>query len=172
MSTTRPKRRIGRGAAIVVTVLMVAMWGYVLYLAIGPGRQPSPDRLDDPAFATSAQARCKAALADVAELPPASSSTTATDRADVLDQANAIFADMVDDLVAFVPGGDDGEITLEWLADWHTYLQDRAEWADTLRTDPKSRLLVTAKNGEQITQSIDAFAQDNRMTACGTPADA
>ena len=28
--------------------LMVAMWGYVLYLAFGPGRADSPDRLDDP----------------------------------------------------------------------------------------------------------------------------
>jgi hypothetical protein len=38
--------------------------------------------------------------------------------------------------------------------------------------DEQARLLVTPKEGEQVTDFMDLFAQDNRMTACGTPADA
>jgi hypothetical protein len=164
--------RTGRRAAVVVVLLMVAMWCYVLYLAFGPGRQPSPDRLDDPAFATRAEATCHEANERVLALPSASESPSAIDRADVLEEADAIYATMLDDLEAFVPDGDDGDITKEWIADWRTYLADRADFARRLRTDDDARLLVSPKHGDQITESIDAFAQDNRMLACGTPADA
>jgi hypothetical protein len=165
------RSRLGRNAALVAVVLMVGMWCYVLYLAFGPGRQPSPDRLADPAFAEQAEARCHEAGEQVLALPAAAESATATDRAEVLDQANAIYGMMLDDLVRIAPSGDDGTITREWIADWRTYLGDRADFAKRLRTDPKARLLVTPKQGEQITEFIDQFAKDNRMTACGTPAD-
>jgi hypothetical protein len=49
----------------VVALAMVAMWGYVVFLAFGPGRQPPIDRLDDPAFAEAGEARCAEALVEV-----------------------------------------------------------------------------------------------------------
>ena len=58
-----------------------------------------------------------------------------------------------------------------WIADWRTYLDDRAAYADALRTDPEARLYVTAKDHEQVTEYIDAFAADNHMAACATPID-
>lgn len=163
--------RVGRVAVIVAVALMLAMWGYVLYLAFGPGRQASPDRLADPAFATR-EASCNAANEQVLALPAAGDSPTAADRAVVLAQANEIYAGMLDALRTYVPDGDDGKITEEWIADWQTYLGDRDDFARRLQTDERARLLVTPKHGEQITESIDAFAEDNRMPACGTPADA
>lgn len=168
----RPTR--WRPSRVLVTLLvvgMVAMWGYVLYLAFGPGRQPPPDRLDDPAFAVAAQARCDAALEDVAALPSASAAASATERADVVDEANEIFDAMLDDLAALTPTGEDGSLVRQWLADWRTYLVDRQEFADALRSDPRAQLLVSAKDRDQITEYIDAFAADNRMIACGTPID-
>ena len=78
---------------------------------------------------------------------------------------------MVDDLEAIAPAGEDGEIVAEWIADWRTYLGDREAYADALRRDPEAQLLVTAKDREQITEYIDAFAADNHMTACATPID-
>ena len=151
---------------------MVAMWVYVLYLAIGPGRADPPDRLDDPTFAVEAQERCSAALDLVAALPPAADSRTAAERAEVLVIANGHLTDMVEDLGEIVPAGEDGEIVREWLADWDTYLADRVDYAEALETDPEARLLVTARGGEQITEYLDGFARDNRMPACSTPADA
>ena len=59
----------------------------------------------------------------------------------------------------------------EWIADWRTYLGDREAYADALRTDPEARLYVTAKDREQVTEYIDAFAADNHMPACATPID-
>ena len=160
-----------------VVLGLVCMWVYVLYLAFGPGRQPPIDRLDDPAFAVAAEARCAAAVADVDLLPLASDSPDAAARAEVLDQANATFAVMLDDLdgmVTLAPAGDQRRRAGEWLADWRTYLGDRQDYADALRRDPGARLLVSEKpgQGQQITGWIDEFAKANRMPSCTTPLDA
>jgi hypothetical protein len=161
----------------VVVLALVAMWGYVLFLAFGPGRQPPIDRLDDPAFAEAGEARCAEALDAVDDLPVASESTTAAERAEVLAQADAIYAAMLDDLDASVdlaPAGDQRRRATEWLADWRTYLGDREAFAAALRVDPEARLLVSEKPGEgrQITGWIDEFAKANRMPSCVTPVDA
>ena len=174
------ERRRWTPARVVLTLVvlaMLAMWVYVLFLAFGPGRQPPIDRLDDPAFAEAGEARCAEAVAAVDRLPVASESETAADRAEVLAQADAIFADMLDHLDASVdlaPAGDQRRRAAEWLADWRTYLGDREAYAEALRTDPEARLLVSEKPGEgrQITGWIDEFAKANRMPSCVTPTDA
>ncbi|MGQ0831709.1 MAG: hypothetical protein ACT4OV_08530 [Microthrixaceae bacterium] len=167
------ERRWGAGRVIVTVLVvgMVSMWGYVLYLAFGPGRLPPPDRLADPSFAQAAQLRCRGTLDQVAQLPRAVEARTATERAEVVEQANDLFAQMLIDLEAIAPGGDDGALVREWLADWHTYLGDRQDYAAALRRDPEARLLVTPKQRAQITEYLDGFAADNHMPACATPLD-
>jgi hypothetical protein len=159
-----------------IAVALVAMWGYVLFLAIGPGRQPPIDRLDDPAFAEAGEARCAEAVAEVAELPEANTAGSAAERAEVVTVANAVFADMLDDMdgmADLAPAGDQRRRATEWLADWRTYLGDREAFAAALRADPDARLLVSEKPGEgrQITGWIDEFAKANRMPSCVTPTD-
>ncbi len=150
---------------------MVAMWLYVLFLAVVPGRQAPPDRLDDPTFSTEAQSICEAALDDVRLLPPAIAANSASQRADIVAEANERFGAMLDDLDVIVPAGEDGSMVEQWLADWRTYLGDRDDYITALRDDPDGQLLVTAKDQEQITDFIDGFSADNRMTACATPID-
>jgi hypothetical protein len=169
-----PPRRgwsASRVAVLLTVVLLVTMWGYVLYLAFGPGRQAPPDRLADPTFATEAQAICEAAHDDVDQLPRANDAEDAAQRATVITQANARFATMVDDLEAIAPSGEDGDIVSQWLADWRIYLRDRADYVEALRKDPEAQLVVTAKDREQITEYIDAFSADNKIIACATPID-
>jgi len=165
--TWRPSRVL----IVIAVVLMVAMWVYVLYLAFGPGRQPPPDRLADPTFAREAQAVCAAAHEDIATLPPAVEAESATERAGIVDQANERFSAMIDEIEPSAPDGEDGEIVAAWIADWRTYLDDRAAYADALRSDPEARFFVTARGNEQVTEYIDAFAADNHMAACATPLD-
>jgi hypothetical protein len=167
--TTRWSR--GRIVTTAIVVALVVMWGYVLYLAIGPGRQPPPNRLEDTTFATAAQARCSAALDVVDRLPDANQSEDGPARARTVGEANEAFDAMLDDLEALVPAGEDGDVVSAWLADWRTYLGDREDFVERLATDSEARLLVSAKENDQITEFIDAFAADNRMPACGTPID-
>lgn len=172
----RPRRRRGRVAVALAIVLMVSMWGYVLYLAFGPGRQPPIDRLDDPAFAEAGEARCAEAVAAVERLPGAGASADAADRADVVDRADAIYDEMLGDLEGqahLAPSGDQRDRVEAWLADWRLYMGDRAAYADALRANPDARLLVSEKPGEgrQVTGWIDEFALANRMPSCATPAD-
>jgi hypothetical protein len=171
------RSRLGRTVVLIVVCALLSMWGYVLYLAFGPGRQPPIDRLDDPAFAEAAEQRCAATLEEVDRLPVASASQTAAERADVLARANAAYAAMLDDLDdldTLAPAGDQRRRADEWLGDWRTYLGDREKYAEALRTDPDARLLVSAKAGEgqQITGWIDEFARANRMPSCVSPTDA
>lgn len=159
-----------------VVVALVAMWVYVLYLAVGPGRQPPIDRLDDPAFAEAAERRCADALEVVEALPVANATPDPAARADVIAEANTAFGAMLDDLDAtadLAPAGDQRDRARAWLADWRTYLDDREQYAAALRADPGARLLVSAKEGEgrQITGWIDEFAKANRMPSCVTPGD-
>ncbi len=169
----REPRRWGtaRFATALAVAAMVAMWGYVLYLAVGPGRADPPDRLDDPAFAAAAELRCQAALDQVAQLPAAPRATSTADRAEIIDSATALFAAMVDDLERMRPAGEDGRLVGLWLDDWRAYLGDRREHADVLRHGEDRRFQVTARDSEQITLYLDGFAADNAMPACGSPLD-
>jgi hypothetical protein len=170
-------RRVGRIVVAGVIVGLLAMWGYVLYLAFGPGRQPPVDRLDDPAFASAAEDRCADALDQIDELPVANATPDPSERADVLDQANGIYAGMIDDLAGMtrmVPDAQQRGYADEWVADWRTHLGDRRAYARDLRTDPDARLLVSEKpgQGQQITEWIDEFAAANLMPSCKSPTDA
>lgn len=171
------RRRPGRIAVTAVVLGLVGLWVYVIYLAVGPGRQPPIDRLSDPTFAQAAEPRCAEALAEVEELPLASESPTAAARADVLDRANGIWADAIDDIEGMVPllrDPAERDRTRQWLADFRTFLGDRREFARALRSDPGARLLVSEKpgTGRHITGWIDEFALANRMPSCATPPDA
>lgn len=172
-----PKRwSTGRFVIVGVVVGLVAMWGYVLFLAFGPGRQPPIDRLDDPAFAQAAEDRCAEAVAATEELPPANEPDTAAERAQIVSQANGILAVMLEDLdelATLAPEGGQRQRVSEWLADWGILLADRQSYAEALRTDPSARLLVSEKGdtGRHITGWIDEFAAANRMPSCATPTD-
>jgi hypothetical protein len=166
---------MGRWLVRAAVVGMVAMWAFVLYLAIFRGRADSPDKIEDTTFAQRAQTACSARLDLIAGLPLAADAPDAAARGRTVAQANEHLGDMLDDLralVPVVPAGEDREIVEEWLADWHTYLGDREAYAAALQHDPRARLYVTAKGGEQITEYLDQFARDNDMPACSTPADA
>jgi hypothetical protein len=174
----RPSRlRPTRILIVAVVVALLAMWGYVVYLAFGPGRQPPIDRIDDPAFAEAAEDRCAEAVDHVAELPLANEATNPAQRAAVLDEANATFGAMLDDLdgmTGLVPTEHERGNATEWLADWRIFLADREDFAARLRTDPDARMLVSEKEGEgrHITEWIDEFALANHMASCGSPLDA
>jgi hypothetical protein len=164
--------RIGRWLAILVVAAIVLMW---LYVFSGAAAEDPPDQLDDTGYALAAEPLCAAAVDEIAALPSAGEAATAADRAEVLDDANAVLTDLVDDLAAIeVDNARDQELVDLWIADWRTYIDDRREYADELRVDDTAELLVTAREGRQITLTIDRFTSKvvNNMESCSTPLDA
>ncbi|MBX3283862.1 MAG: hypothetical protein KF703_00820 [Actinobacteria bacterium] len=163
---------IGRVLAVAISVSLVAFW---IWIFSGAPARPNPDRLDDRAFVARAEARCERLLDDLGELPGPGDFGSAEGRADVLDQANAMVATMVDDLEADAPTTGDDAVRMEgWIADWRTYLADREDYARRLREDPDAKLLISVneKLQDPVDKTIQIFADDvNEMPACATPGD-
>jgi hypothetical protein len=163
-------RRLRPGSlfAVVAVAAMVGLWGY-LFLLADPG---VPDQLDDPGFAEAAQERCADAQSAIDQLPPAEDAEGPEDRAPVVAQANEVIGDLVAELRALAPSGDDGRLVGLWLDDWDTYLSDRQTYAENLAAGEDAELLITARGAEQITVTIDHFAEVNDMLDCQVPLDA
>lgn len=160
----------GRVLAVVAAVAVLGMWAYVLvYHLSGRWRQETPGRIADPAFAELAESTCAGALTEVDQLPPAFSANDAVERAATIEASNVILADMLASLEDAAPlAGPDQPLVEEWLADWRTYVADRADFAERLRDDPDARFYVTQRESDQrqITVAIDRLAKVNGMESC------
>ncbi len=161
---------MARWATIAVCVSILALWAFVYVWA---ARQKPVDRLASPAFGHRAEQICAATLAKLAQLPPAGASKTNVERAAVVDRSNVELGSMLSQLASVAPTtGNDGRMLREWLVDYHTYLSNRVDYAERLRTDPSARFYESEKQpGEQITIPIDTFATANDMDSCTAPED-
>jgi hypothetical protein len=147
------------------------LWSYALF---GP-RSAAPGTMDDQSFGLAAEPICARALTQVDALPLAHLTTDPTERADVLDEANALLAGQLEELAALVPltaaGSEDRRRVEEWLADWTTYLDDRLAYPVALREDRDARFRETEKAGDHISQALEGFALKNGMPSCAPPGD-
>jgi len=163
---------IGRVLTVIVAIAMVLFWIWIL--SGGPAH-PNPDRLDDRAFAARTEQRCTNLLDELKKLPGAGDFKSADQRADVLDQANAMVTTMVDEIEADAPKtGADAVRVKAWLSDWRIYIQDREEYASALRTNPDAKLVISVnpKLKDGVDQTIGVFAHDaNDIDDCATPGD-
>lgn len=171
-----PPSRTGRIVVTAIVVGIVAMWGYVLYLAVFEGRQESPDRIDEPAFTSAAEDTCRQVVDFVDTLPRAEQADSPAERADTVERATDRFQEMVADLERLATTIDDAgaaSLVEQWLADWEVLLGDRRQFVDRLRERGEdARFTVTpGPSGRQITLRIDEFAATNDMPSCATPGD-
>lgn len=160
-----------RGLAVVAALAMVLFW---IWIFTGGPKKANPDRLDDRAYVARTEQRCQRLLSDLKTLPPADSAASAVQRADVLDQANALVKSMVDDIGTGAPRtGDDARRLKGWLLDWRTYIGDRNDYARRLRTNPDAQLLVSENSAlrDPVDKTIEVFADVNDMPDCATPGD-
>lgn len=173
-----PRRHFKRiylfyGAVILGTIVM---WAYVYSPLAVHG---APDALNDTSIGPRAEAICKQTADRLNALPKPFDTPDQNQRADVVAQSNTELATMLDQLAAvpWAPVTDqassdrDHRIYDEWLADWRTYLGNRTDYVNRLRTDRNARIFVTQKGSKQITDPIDGFAQDSGMPSCATPGD-
>jgi hypothetical protein len=170
-SPDRGSRRgftIPRVLAVAVALGIAILWIW----AFAVGNQTPPGRLDDRGFTERAEEVCREAGDEVAALPQAYETTSAAERADVVERSNAVYSTMVAELRTMAPtGGDDVGMVTGWLGDWERYIADRADYAARLRTDESARFYVTDKDGDQVTEPVDTLANVNGMGSCATPSD-
>ena len=164
LARARPRRPRPRASLVVVVVVrMVAMWGYVLYLAVGPGgsrrRTGWTTRLRR-AAAGGVPGRAR----DVAALPPAGRRPTPRPSAPRSSRGQravrpdarrprAARARPVRRARSSASGSPTGT---------PTSMTVRSTPTRSART-PRPACFVTARDGEQVTEYIDAFA---RTTTC------
>ena len=164
------RRRWTRGRIAIATwiAIIVGFWIYAFFFA----PKGSPDILHDKSFAPPAESRCARALTVIHELPNASTAKTAIERADTIDRANQELRDMLA-TISQQPTGDahDTNLINLWLTDWRQYVVDRSDFSTALRKNPGATFGVSARNGQQITKAMDAFADRNKMPSCATPDD-
>ncbi len=166
----RVSSTIGRAAVVVIVVGSLLLW---IYVFSGAARTDPPNTLDDAAFGVAAEPICADAVETLEELPRAEDSTSAAQRADVIDEANETLDAMVDQLDEIEVSTDrDTEMTTEWIADWRTFIENRSDFAARLREDDMARFYVTEKPGRlQVTKAIDDLAKVNDMPSCVDPGD-
>lgn len=160
----------GRIAAVMAVLAMVLFW---LWIWSGAPAKDNPDKLKDASYVASLETRCKAMVKAIGALPPAQTTPDPVERAEVLDQANAILTDFVADLRAGAPTSGPAAKSVDgWLDDWETYVRDRKEYAAALREDPKARLLLDQSPlGDSVDKTVQIFAEVNQIPDCSTPGD-
>lgn len=172
-SSPRRKARslVGRVMAVTLILATVVFW---VWIFSGAPKRSNPDRLTDRTYVERSLKRCLELRRDLDELPDARTATGAAERATVLDRANVLVSAMVDELEADAPTkGDDGRRLRGWIDDWRTYVKDRDEYADALRSDPGARMTVSenAALSDGVDKTIEVFADVNDMPDCATPGD-
>lgn len=160
----------GRGLAIGAVVAMIIFW---IWIFSGAPAKDNPDRLKDEAYVAQLEDQCQALRDDLAELPNAADLKTQAQRADVLDDANVLVSEFIDQLAADAPTDGNAAVSMKgWIADWRIYLQDREDYAERLRTDQNAQLYVSrSKLGDSVDKTIQIFSQVNEIPACDTPGD-
>lgn len=165
-------RRMGYVFTLIAILTLMGGWFYLLVF-YDPGLMI--DELADQAFPTQAEKICAASQAQVEKLPLANLAVSPAERAENVDKSNIILRKMIEDLRPIAPEqpSEVAKGVNEWLDDWDTYIGNREDYAENLRTDPEARFLESTKGSSTkgITRAINGFAQVNRMESCSTPAD-
>lgn len=164
------RARTARVLALLAVLVIVGLWGWALFF---PPSDTPPATLKDRTFPDAAEAICTSAAEQLAPLPKSYATKNPIERSEVIAKTDVILNGMLDQLngVALPADANEASNITEWLADWRTYVGDRATYATALQTDPSARFYVSVKEKQQITKPIDFFATMNKMYNCVTPDD-
>ena len=167
-----PSRRIVRALLIVAILAVAAMWVYAFVFA----PKSNVNAIGDDAWTTAGAAICTAAREQILDLPtgpnPSDTSPEALQqRAEIVEQSNAILDRMLTTLESTTPNDQEGaRIAKLWLSDYRTLLRDRVAYVAALRAGTATKFSETMVDGQPITNFIGDLARQNRMGDCQPPA--
>ena len=172
-SPDAPSRPFWRRVQWIVLAACVVFWGGILAWTMwGDHPDHLVTHLEDRTFPTAAEGVCAAALDDIRALDRDPVADDAEERVETIELANTILRGMIVDLRGLPrPVGDEGTWVAQWLDDWDTHITDRQRWADSFREGENEPFTETARDGEQISQYVDFFAEANEMESCESTPD-
>lgn len=166
-------QRIVKPLLVTVCVGIAVMWVY----AFGFASKESVNRIGDEAWQQYAEQRCAAAeeerieLADMRRLSDVGSDAL-RQRADIVDKATDTIERALDEIAAQPVADEKGQAIVPlWIADYRTYIEDRREYADALRSGYNDPFAETKVDGIPISEKVSTFAADNLMKSCAAPID-
>lgn len=167
--------RIGpaRAVKLGVSLLIAAMWFYAFVLA----PRESFNNVADPAWSARSEVTCRAArdaiseLADMQRIDPGDPAVLRT-KADIIDRATDALEKSINSVAADAPSTEKGRaLAPMWIADWRRYIQDRREYAATVRSGRLVEFAESQVEGVPISERLAKFARENRMKSCQPPRD-
>ena len=94
------------------------------------------------------------------------------ERADIIDKATAIIQNMLDDVTAQVPTGiDDAKLMEIWRTIYQDWIDGRIVYTAKLRTGENAPFAESMSEGSPVSDSINDFTTNNRMTSCAAAMD-
>ena len=167
------RQLLGRTAIVVLIFLTCAMWVYAFVFS----PREAVNKIADASWQDRTEKICadaniaRSALADYRLVAPGDSHGLAT-RADIVDKATAIIEQMLEEIERQSPTDAKGQALVPlWLADYHTYIEDRYAYTAQLRAGDDAPFSETMIEGLPLSEKISTFAADNRMPSCKAPID-
>lgn len=167
------KRRLARTAQILAVAFMAWMWFYAFVLA---PRESANNIADKPWSMLSEEICAKAksersALSDLKKIDP-NDPEVVKEKARIVDLATDTVERTLEQIERNVPSTEKGkELVPEWIRDYRQYVQDRRDYAESLRTGKISEFAESQVEGVPISERLGKFARENKMPSCQPPRD-
>lgn len=156
-----------------ICLTIAVFWVYAFLFASKEGINV----LEDKTWTVRAEEICKNAnlerdkLVDLRRIDSVAGDALA-ERADIIDKATAIIQKMLDDVTAQVPiGVEDAKLSSRWQEIYQNWINGRIEYTAKLRTGENAPFAELMLEGSPISDSINDFTTNNRMTSCGAARD-
>ena len=173
LATVSARQSVARIGIVTAVLLTSAMWLYAFVFA----SREAVNKIGDSGWQHRAESLCAAALLKRLELADYrliedSGPDALRQRADIVDKATDTLEEMVTSIASIPPTDAKGlALVPQWLADYKTYVQDRRDYADVLRSGVNEPFSETMVDGLPLSEKISTFAADNRAPSCKAPID-
>ena len=128
-------RLVVRTGLTTLVICLVAFWFWAFFLA----PSGNPDRIEDRVWASTAEDLCAEFRLNIQDLPLASTATSPSERADMIDGITVLLNSLVASIESLDGGTEDDRFLIEsWIYDWRIYIQDRNNYC-LLYTSPSPR---------------------------------
>ena len=168
------RQKLTRIGLTIVCLPIAAMWVY----AFGFASRESVNKIKDTAWQARSQAICLEAqnyrfsLEDLSKMDPTDVDALKK-KADIVDKATDSLEQAINKIAEQNPNDEKGKaIVPDWIADYRTYIQNRRQFSNELRTATRRPYFSeTEVEGVPISERIGKFARENDMKACQPPVD-